>query len=57
VKIQEDEIILSSLQNLVQFTRLEVESFLKNYFDLENVVLKQIIKRDRSESNPAKANK
>jgi len=39
-KINEDDVILSSLENTMEFTKLEIESFMKNYFDLENIQLK-----------------
>jgi len=39
-KINEDDIILNSLENTMEFTKLEIESFMKNYFDLENIQLK-----------------
>ena len=39
-KINEDETILSTLESTMEFTRLEIESFMKNYFDIENIQLK-----------------
>lgn len=39
-KINEDDIILNSLRNTMEFTKLEIESFLKNFFDLEGIQLK-----------------
>lgn len=45
-KLVSDEIIQSSTQNLLSYTQMEVENFISDYFQLNNVVLRQIVQRD-----------
>ena len=46
VKVVSDEIVLASTGNLLNFTQMEVENFISDYFQLKNIVLKQIVQRD-----------